>query len=475
MAKQLSRREMLKLMAAGSAAVAGAPLMHALGEGLSAPPAQDAVEITYWQAPIWRLGKDVKTVLGPGSDEWILDAIARFEADNPGIKVNMELIPWDQWGQKITTAFASGDLPNVLYGNLSADRVQAGLFEPVDDYVTQEMVDDWLPGIRESLVMLGRLYAVPAFPSADMVALSKTALENHGGAGIFEAIGENRGGLTFDVMKEYGAEFSDGSTRYFFGVPTDHGSVIYWMFGAWLNGWGVKSWSDDEEKWIVAENENAVAAFQWLVDAQSDGILIPNLPKWSDVDTFYWSQNCAMRYHWPSIEVELAVAQEAGQAETPFEIVLAAYPHTEEVGPFHTNSVPGHYTICREPDTAKREAAFRWAYWLGNDTSNTLSWVADVGVFPVNKAGVAAVADSEAMQNPNKRWVVDTYLQEFPGGFPGGNWQPLINARTVRIWNQLDPWNWYIQEIQSLLLGQKTPEQLLEEMAVRINGALGTA
>lgn len=479
MANKMSRREMLKMMAAGSAAVAATPLAAALGEtpakSALKPAAQEVAEIVYWQAPIWRLGPDNETIVGTGSDAWILDAIARFEADNPDVKISMELIPWDQWGQKVTTGFASGDLPNVLYGQLSPDRVQAGIFEPLDDYVTPEMDADWLPGLRASLTFFGRMYGVPACADPPIAALSKSALDKHGGAGILEAIGEDRSNLTFDVLKEYGAEFSDGSTRYFMGVPTDHCSVGYWMFGAFLNGWGVNSWSDDEEKWIVAENDTAVEAFQWLVDLQSEGILMPNLPKWSDVDTFYWGQNCAMRYHWAGIQTELAVAQEAGQAETPFEIVFAGYPHTEEVGPFSPNETPIHYTICRETDLAKREAAFRWAYWLGADPSNTLGWVANLGVVPVTQAGIANIADHELMQNPNRKWEIDVYLQEFPRGIPGGNWQVVENTRTARIWNQLNPCEFYVQFLQSLLLGQQTPKEMLDAMAARINGALGTA
>ena len=50
-----------------------------------------------------------------------------------------------------------------------------------------------------------------------------------------------------------------------------------------------------------------------------------------------------------------------------------------------------------------------------------------------------------------------------------------MNARTARIWNQINPWDYYIQQYQSLMLGQKTPAEMLQEMATRINGALGAS
>ena len=205
MTPKLNRREMLKMMAAGSAALAGASL-----PGLTPTVhAQSSVrEIKYWQPPIWRYGADNKTVTGAGSDDWITDAVKRFEAKYPDIKVNMELIPWDSWGQKTATAFSSGQVPNVLYGNWSIDKVMSGLIDPIDDFVTKDMLDNWLPGEKDALTVLGRLYAVPAFQNPDMAALSQTALQKYGGADLIKAIGADRSGLTFDLMEQYGKQFT---------------------------------------------------------------------------------------------------------------------------------------------------------------------------------------------------------------------------------------------------------------------------
>lgn len=476
MKKTLTRRDMLKAMAAGSAGLAGSALLGDLGATkvrAARPGLRQTTEITYWTPPIWRYGADNKTVTGAGSDEWIKDAIARFEAEYPSYKVKMEMIPWDQWGQKTTTAFASGDLPNVLYGNLSPEKVDAGLYDPVDEYLTADMVADWMPGVKDNLSVYGHVYGVPAFQNPDMTAFSKTALDMHGGAGVLDAIGSDRGGLTFDMMKTYGDEFGDGRRRFFLGVPTDHGSIVYWTFGTWLSGWGVQSWSDDHSRWIVAEQENAIKAFQWYLDAQNEwDLMIPNLPKWSDVDNFYWNLNTAMRTQWTGIMAELAVAQEAGQAPEDFEIVLAGHPHLPEVEPFVPGNPPGHHVVSHTDDPVAREAAFTWAYWLGMDNSNAEAWLVN-GTFPASLSGAETVADNPLMQEPNHRWVLQDYLPNYAPGAPGGNWQPTLNARTSQIWNELNPWDYYIQEFQSLLLGQRTPEQMLNEMAERINGALG--
>lgn len=475
MTQKISRRTMLKTMVAGSAGLVGSqlPVAAAPRRATSLKRQSSVREITYWQPPIWRYGADNTTVTGAGSDDWITDAISRFEAAHPDIKVNLELVPWDTWGQKTATAFASGEVPNVLYGNWSVDTILSGLIDPIDDFLTPEMTDNWLPGLQDALTVFGRVYALPAFVNPDMAALSVTALEQHGGADLLSAIGADRSGLTFDLMDEYGREFSDGQSRYFFGIPTDHSSVLYWGFGAWLNGWGVQMWSDDQERWIAHENDNAVAAFQWLVDAQNDSkILIPNLPKWSDVDNFYWNLNAAMRIQWPGIQAELETAQQAGQAPEDFQIFLAGHPHTEEAGPFIANTPPVQYTVGRTNDAGLREAAFTFANWLSTDDSNAPGWFVN-GFFPSTVSGLAAVADHPFAQDPNRQWVLNEYLVNYRPGFPGGNWNPNRNARTARIFNSLNPFDFFMQEFQSLLLGQKLPQEMLQEIAQRVNGALG--
>src|SRR4051812_35955006 len=108
MAQKISRRTLLKSMAVGSTALMGSQLLNvaAAPNRVSSLRRQSAAvrQISFWQPPIWRYGADNTTVTGAGSDDWINDAVTRFETAHPDIKVNLELIPWDTWGQKTATA-----------------------------------------------------------------------------------------------------------------------------------------------------------------------------------------------------------------------------------------------------------------------------------------------------------------------------------------------------------------------------------
>jgi ABC-type glycerol-3-phosphate transport system substrate-binding protein len=192
------------------------------------------------------------------------------------------------------------------------------------------------------------------------------------------------------------------------------------------------------------------------------------------VDNFYWNSNAAMRIQWPGIQAELETAQAAGQAPSEFEIVLAGHPHTAEVGPFIKNDPPVQYTVGRTNDEGLREAAFTFANWLSTDDSNAPGWFVN-GFFPSTKSGLQAVADHPFAQDPNRKWVLEEYLVNYKPGFAGGNWNPNFNERTARIFNSLNPFDYFLQQYQSLMLGQKTPEAMLQEIAERVNSALGAA
>lgn len=503
--KNLNRRQMLKLLgigAAGATLAACAPQTVTVvatqlvpqtqivketvpviqtavvtqNQVVTATPApRNPVTINWWQAPIWRYAPDNVTVVGAGSDAKGVDAVNRFKALYPWITVEMQLIPWDQWGQKIATGFASGQVANVIYSQHNAARVQSGLLEPLDDYLTPAITDNWVAGLKNALTFFGRVYGIPWAINPHFTTFSQTSLEKFGAAQLMTDVGADRGGVTFDLLNQYGQAYGDKATRYFWGVPMDHGSILYWMFGSWLEGWGVKSWDDAEERWQAADNPNAVKAVQWLVDAANAGVMPPakSLPKWSDCDNFFWAGNMAGRLQWAGMQTELETAQAAGQAPPDFKLFFAAFPHTADVKPFAPGMSPIAYNVGKTNDPAIREASFTLANWLSSDDSNQTSSLVE-GQFPACKTGLAVVADHPKLADPNIKWVLNNLLSYEPE-ITGGNWQPVTNARSSKILFaiQPDPFSYFVQQLQSIMLGQKTPEAMLKEIATTINTALG--
>jgi multiple sugar transport system substrate-binding protein len=69
----------------------------------AAPPPQDEITITFWKASH-----------GDKDTDWrvIFD---KFEAENPGIKVDVLIHPWEGWDERYGAAFAAGEPPDVSY------------------------------------------------------------------------------------------------------------------------------------------------------------------------------------------------------------------------------------------------------------------------------------------------------------------------------------------------------------------------
>ena len=52
---------------------------------------------------------------GLGSEgEFVKQLIPKFEAENPGIKVKIQMVPWTAAQEKLISAFASNNLPDVF-------------------------------------------------------------------------------------------------------------------------------------------------------------------------------------------------------------------------------------------------------------------------------------------------------------------------------------------------------------------------
>ncbi len=509
MKKTFSRRELLKMMAMGTAGVVLAACTpqatQTPTETMAVPPAATsttappqaatntsvpvqaptattaaakAVTITWLQAPIWRFAPDNTTVLGAGSDAKGKDMVTRFQDQNPNITVELQLVPWDQWNTKVTTMIASGKMANVLYSLLNVARATAGIFQPLDQYLTSAITNNWLPGAQSNLTFSGHVYGIPWSYNPSFMVLDQSSLEQYSAGGIISDVGADRSGLTFDMMTKYANLYDDKKSRYFFGVPMDHGSILYWMFGAWFEGWGVQSWNADQTKWVAAEDPKSVTAMQWLLDGANNGILPPaaSLPKWSDIDNFQWSGNLGMRYQWAGDNAELATAQSAGQAAADFKLYFVGPPHSTDVNSFAYGMNPGSYNVGTTTDTDVALASFKFANWLSSDDTNMVSVLVE-GAFPACKSGIAACQGQPLLQDENVKWVLNTYMTNYPAEIPGGNWDPSFNAKSEDVMSKLQPdeFTFFIQELQSMMLGQKSPADMLAEIVSTINGALGVS
>ena len=95
-----------------------------------------------------------------------MEAIAReFEEQNPGIRVEVEVIPWAQYWTNLETAATGRNLPDVFWLNASNFELYASndLLVPIESLLETSYVskEDYPESLIELYTYSGHLYAMP--------------------------------------------------------------------------------------------------------------------------------------------------------------------------------------------------------------------------------------------------------------------------------------------------------------------------
>src|SRR5690606_33049573 len=103
--------------------------------------------------------------------EVVAQLIPEFERRNPGIRVDLQQLPWLSAHEKLLTAFAGESLPDVSpIGNTwIPEFVALGALDPLDAEIAAPPgfdVPDYFSGVRDSGAVDGRAYAVPWYVGA---------------------------------------------------------------------------------------------------------------------------------------------------------------------------------------------------------------------------------------------------------------------------------------------------------------------
>ncbi|MBY8828399.1 extracellular solute-binding protein [Hephaestia mangrovi] len=115
----------------------------------------------------------------------IVQLVPGFEKANPGIKVDVEQLPFAEAHQKLLTGFAGDSLPDMAQlGNSWLPEFEAlGALAPLDARVaTTPAIDrrDYFPGIWDASRIDGRLYGVPWYVDTRLLFYRRDLLKRAG-------------------------------------------------------------------------------------------------------------------------------------------------------------------------------------------------------------------------------------------------------------------------------------------------------
>lgn len=96
----------------------------------------------------------------------VAQLIPQFERENPGIRIDLQQLPWTAAHEKLLTAFAGDALPDVCaIGNTwIPEFAMIGALSPLDAWIADTPwlePGDYFPGAWDSGVIDGQVYAVP--------------------------------------------------------------------------------------------------------------------------------------------------------------------------------------------------------------------------------------------------------------------------------------------------------------------------
>ena len=209
---------------------------------------------------------------GPNTQEWFLgkgmngtNFVDKFEAENPGIMLNLEVISWNDVHQVVDTRIANNNAPDILNIDTFSEFVPDGLLMPVKDYCPEDLYNDFFPAFIAESVIDDTVWAVPDLASARALFYNVDLLKD---AGVEVP-------TTWAELEDACQAILDyyNGDVYPWGIDmtTDEGQACF-AYYAWGNGGG---FVDADGNWALNSPEN-VEAVNFAVGLVNKGFTNPN-------------------------------------------------------------------------------------------------------------------------------------------------------------------------------------------------------
>lgn len=195
---------------------------------------------------------------------WLLnEAIPRFEAENPGITVQVTFTSWTDYDEKLAVTTAAGLAPDVfvIAGNNGANVAAKGFLLPIDEFVDGNPAvnpADFLPGSWAGGYYDGVYYSVPHTVNSRHLFYRKDRFEEAG-------LDANRPPATWDELLATVPKLSkyDGDEMVQFPISGNENQLFEVTY---LQAGG--DWSDETGMYLWPQRDAAVTATRFLLDLQ---------------------------------------------------------------------------------------------------------------------------------------------------------------------------------------------------------------
>ncbi|MGW1562488.1 extracellular solute-binding protein [Streptomyces sp. NPDC002144] len=199
--------------------------------------------------------------------------IKDFEAANPGYRVNLEVVDWEQMDSKVKTYVQTKQEPDVLNYNKFSDFARDGLVHKAQDVVDRSVLTDFLPLFRDKAQYEGVQYGLPLLSSARLFFYNKD---------IFAKAGIARPPSTWAEV-EADAKKIKRAGYIGLGLPLGaEEAQAEFQIWAMNNGGG---WTDGSGRWAIDQQAN-VDTLTYLRKLTKEKVTQPNPEATNRKDVF---------------------------------------------------------------------------------------------------------------------------------------------------------------------------------------------
>ena len=310
--------------------------------------------------------------------------VKKFEEANPGIKLNLEVVSWNDVYTVVSTRISNNNAPDILNIDSFADYANEGLLLPVKDYCPQELLDDFFPAFIDQSVMDGTLWAVPILASARALYYNADLLE---AAGVEVP-------TTWAELEDVCQALVDfyGGDVYPWGIDmtTDEGQAAFAYYAGGNDGGFV----DDEGNWTINSPEN-IEAVEFAVSLYKKGYTNPNPATQTryDLQDMFGAGKLAMVIAPNSLPTYIAT-----KGYTDVNYAVADIPHNEGKSSSAVGVMDRFMAFKDDsaPDQAARNEAIGKFLSFYYEKENYTGWVTMEDFLPA----VSSVAESMAAADP---------------------------------------------------------------------------
>ncbi|MGC4389203.1 ABC transporter substrate-binding protein [Agrobacterium sp. M50-1] len=381
--------------------------------------------------------KLVEVITSPERTETLKGIVSKFEAANPGTKVEIISLPWSEAFQKFATMVSAGDIPDVMempdtWLSLYANN---GMLESLEPYLAKW---EHTAGLSERTLELGRdvketAYMLPYGFYLRAMFYNKKLLEQ---AGVKEPP------KTLDEFADASKKVGALPGKYGYCLRGGPGGLNGWvMFGASMAGSNEFFTKDGTSTF---DSPGWVKGLTYVIDLYKNGLAPKDSVNWgfNEIVAGFYSGTCAFLDQDPDALIAIA------QRMKPEDFGVMTMPKGPDGKTFPTIGFAGWSIMSA---SANKDLSWKLVETLEGPEGN-IEWNKKTGALPVHKS---AEKDPFYASEQFKGWfdeladknavptTMPTYLEEFA----------FFKDSLV------------IKTSQEALLGDITPEDLAKQWA----------